>query len=646
MLPREQLAERLRFGCFEVNLATCEIFRDGRKVQLSGHPAEVLVFLVRRAGQLVTREELRLHLWPDETFVDFDHGLNNAINRIRAALGDSAASPLFIETLPKKGYRFIGEIRYLEDRAGSIDKEVEVPTTITPPEPAQPTPATDAGNGEMQSADRGMSRAERVRWKWLVSVTVATLLAAGAIWYLARPLPAPHVTDYIKLTSDGRIKLLVGTDGSRLYFDRREGTTQPISQVATAGGDSATLQVPLPNPWLLSVSSDGSELLVDSDDGLWKFRIPEGALHLIIKGVNITWGAWSPDGRSVAYTTDGGELYVIASEGGTPRLLCAEMRSSPKNDPQWSPDGSRIRFLEIGRLWEVSPDGTGLHEVFKRWRPSATLCCGRWSTDGSFYYFVERDPRLLFPRVMGRLWVSDERRTLFGRPASEPRQLTSGPLRWTMAIPSRDGRAIFSRGVVLRGELVRLESGLFKPWLGGISAEFVTFSPDGKSVAYVSFPEGILWRASRDGSNPVQLTSPPLYPKSPRWSPDGTQILFSNSTAASLGDWRIYTVGLQGGTPKLLVSENAEPGSDAAWSPDGRKIVFESLRSPERTIKIMDFDKQRIDIIPGSRGMHSVPGSQRPVPCCVQCPRRWNKCLRLSDTAMVKSASRTARLVV
>jgi Tol biopolymer transport system component len=112
--------------------------------------------------------------------------------------------------------------------------------------------------------------------------------------------------------------------------------------------------------------------------------------------------------------------------------------------------------------------------------------------------------------------------------------------------------------------LLRLESGSFKPWLGGITAEFVTFSPDGKSVAYVSFPEGILWRANLDGSNPVQLTSPPLYPKNPMRSPDGTEILFSNSSAASLRDWRIYTVGLPRGSLKLLVPENAEPDSDTA----------------------------------------------------------------------------------
>lgn len=114
MLPREQTAEKVLFGSFEVNLTTYEVFRNGRKLRLSGQPAQVLVILLQRPGQLVTREELRAMLWPGETFVDFDHGLNNCINKIRDALGDEAASPEWIETLPKRGYRFIARIRHVE----------------------------------------------------------------------------------------------------------------------------------------------------------------------------------------------------------------------------------------------------------------------------------------------------------------------------------------------------------------------------------------------------------------------------------------------------------------------------------------------------------------------------------------------------
>jgi len=99
-----------RFGSFELDLGTGELKRDGRRTRLQGQPAQLLVLLVSRAGELVTREDLRAKLWPEDTFVDFDHGLNNAVNRVREALGDSAGSPRYIETIPRKGYRFIGQI--------------------------------------------------------------------------------------------------------------------------------------------------------------------------------------------------------------------------------------------------------------------------------------------------------------------------------------------------------------------------------------------------------------------------------------------------------------------------------------------------------------------------------------------------------
>lgn len=99
-----------KFGPFELDLRNGDLKRDGRRKRLQGQPAHLLAILVRRRGELVTREELRAQLWPQDTFVDFDHGLNNAVNRIREVLGDSAATPLFIETVPRRGYRFIAEV--------------------------------------------------------------------------------------------------------------------------------------------------------------------------------------------------------------------------------------------------------------------------------------------------------------------------------------------------------------------------------------------------------------------------------------------------------------------------------------------------------------------------------------------------------
>jgi len=98
-----QTAARVSFGPFELDTQTAELFKAGSKLRLTGQSAQLLVILVRRAGQLVSREDLHLRLWPHDTYVDFDRGLNNCVSRIREALGDSVTSTRYIETLPKQG---------------------------------------------------------------------------------------------------------------------------------------------------------------------------------------------------------------------------------------------------------------------------------------------------------------------------------------------------------------------------------------------------------------------------------------------------------------------------------------------------------------------------------------------------------------
>src|SRR5712691_2514920 len=106
----------LRFGAFEVDLRTGELRKQGRKIKLQEQPFQILAALVKRPREVVARDELRKRLWPDNTFVDFDHSLNTAIMRLREALGDTAANSVFIETLPRRGYRFIAPVEELSGR--------------------------------------------------------------------------------------------------------------------------------------------------------------------------------------------------------------------------------------------------------------------------------------------------------------------------------------------------------------------------------------------------------------------------------------------------------------------------------------------------------------------------------------------------
>jgi DNA-binding winged helix-turn-helix (wHTH) protein len=129
MMPPPTTSRLIRFGTFEVDLRTGELHRKGLKIKLQEQPFQILTMLLEHAGDIVTREELRHRLWPEDTFVDFDQGLNKAINKIREALGDSAQNPRFVETLPKRGYRFIAPIngtnRYSEPAEVADDPQPE-----------------------------------------------------------------------------------------------------------------------------------------------------------------------------------------------------------------------------------------------------------------------------------------------------------------------------------------------------------------------------------------------------------------------------------------------------------------------------------------------------------------------------------------
>jgi DNA-binding winged helix-turn-helix (wHTH) protein len=147
MVPlNAQLAQKVLFGPFQLNVATGELFEDGHKIRLSGQASQLVVILAKRPGQLVTREELRTALCHENTFVDFGHGLNNCISRIREAIGDSAVSPRYIQTLPKQGYRFIGEVSIPEEvNESEAVAEVSLPPVAAAtesPSNLKPSPAT------------------------------------------------------------------------------------------------------------------------------------------------------------------------------------------------------------------------------------------------------------------------------------------------------------------------------------------------------------------------------------------------------------------------------------------------------------------------------------------------------------------------
>lgn len=569
----------VRFESFELNLRTGELYRNGLRLKLRGHPVDVLAILLEHPGELITRETLRKRLWPDNTFVDFEQILNNSIGKLREALGDRADSPRFVETLPRLGYRFIAPVE-----KSSANSE----TPENPQRAAQLTPTSETN--PVMPAAIAQSRVHRISKHWILgpAIALAVVLAAFGIWYLRAPSPAPRITHYEELTLDGRQKNAIGTDGVNIYLDIQ--VPRSVAQVPVSGGKVTVNPIDLRPPAALSglgISPDGSSMLImnrvatPEPGDLWVVDAVGRRAHYLARAFA---GTWSPDGRTVAYANAHGDIYTIGVHGGESQLLYRA--DTPANqvtrtlDMSWSPDGKTIRLSRWGgKIFEISSTGANFHEWLPGWNMGVRKCCGHWTPDGRLFLFLAGRTlgtgSPLHPRALGQIWGFDERHRRLRRPVSAPTLLAAEPLLWGNPVPSRDGKTIFARGVSLHGELERYDptSKRLEPYLGGISAEMPAFSRDGKYVAYVSFPDGILWRANRDGSGLVQLTEPPFYPRMPHWSPDGTQILFTDNTQNGID--AIYVVSFQGGPPKRLLPDDGGPQSLADWSPDGTKVVYD-----------------------------------------------------------------------
>ena len=195
-----------RFGLFEADGRTGELRKQGRAVRLRGRPFDILLLLLGRRGDVITRDELRQQLWPTDTFVDFDHGLNSAMNRLREALGDSAENPRFVETLPKRGYRFIAPIEVVDRDAArqagpgrpSLDFQEALPPAVLAAEPA-PTPEALALAPLPQQAavvERPAAAAPRLSTpsRFVLLAAAGTLLAAVvvAVLFLRIGQSPPH----------------------------------------------------------------------------------------------------------------------------------------------------------------------------------------------------------------------------------------------------------------------------------------------------------------------------------------------------------------------------------------------------------------------------------------------------------------------
>jgi serine/threonine protein kinase len=433
----------------------------------------------------------------------------------------------------------------------------------------------------------------------LVALSVVAFALVAYFTLSSRNTSAPvRIAEYKQLTHDGHAGDVSGTDGSRLFLER--GIKEPLGQVSIGGGEIVPLAINVVKPYIEDISPDGSTLLVESFEHgqsptrpLYSVPVLGGSRRFL---ANVEFAAYTPDGNSVIYSLSDGNIYLMRSDGSEPHKIASmEFPGSLA----WSPDGTRIRFTKDHKFWEMSSSFTNARPLLPGWRTDQDQCCASWSLDGKFFFF-ESEPG-------SQLWVRDERKSLFRRTSSEPVQLTSGPISWGYPTLAKDGKTIFASGSTSRGELVRFESKLRQPqlFLGGISAERVSFSKDGRFVAYVSYPDRTLWKANSDGSEPSQLTNPPLRAGSVAWSPDGTQIVFDGT---SQGSREAYIVSSEGGAAQRLLPEDKEQESDPTWSPDGSKIIFDTRaysNYAKSEIRIVDITSRQVTTLLRSDEMYS-----------------------------------------
>ena len=600
----------VQFGLFELDLQARELRKSGVKIKLHEQPFQVLTVLLERPGEIVTREELQARLWSADTFVDFDLSLNSAVKKLRQALGDESDNPRFVETLYRRGYRFIAPVsaasreRELPAASEKVNGVVAVPSPVS-------NQALDAGSGARSlSVESGRPRETAIRPTKRFALIAAGCLAVLLVGLMFEQMPksSPRITGFTQITSGGKVHQLSAlvTDGQRLYFNAADKDRIALAEVSVSGGDSALIATPFQNTFVSDIAPDGSSILIGSFQGtneetpIWLLPLPAGSPRPL-RAVAAHWAVWSSDGHRLLYAR-GADLYEANADGSDARKLVT--LGGHVEGVRVSPDGRKIRLtLEdvktgLSELWELNRDGSEPHPLLPSWNVAPHECCGRWTPDGRYFLFSS------FREGRTSLWALPERHSWM-QPKAKPVQLTNGPLDFWLPVPSRNGKRIFALGGLPRSEVLRYDGRSLVPYLGGASATDLAFSADGQRVAYVSVPELALWSSKIDGSDRIQLSDPGAMEVAlPRWSPDGTQIVFMARTLNT--DWRAYLVAANGQGLRELIP-GATAGFDPGWSPDGKSIVLSmgDLGAISNKISILDRETGKVSPVPGGENLFS-----------------------------------------
>lgn len=544
------------------------------RVRLPDQPFRILVALLEQPNELVSREELKRRIWPEDTFVDFEQGLNRAVNKLRDTLGDSAATPRFIETLTGRGYRFIGSVV-------TADLEPQSAPEV-PPRRRLPSPAV-----------------------WTGLALVATIVIS---YWLFRHEP-PGTLVPTRLTADNFTKYPpVLTDGARVYFRASFEGEAFLALAPADGGPSTRIALTPPTPYfqLQDIAPDGQDLLLTAAEtpggaqSLWSLRLGDGGSRKLVNAP-VFGAAYAPAGDRIAFTS-GDRLSICRADGSDPRKIL-EVRQARIGMLSWSPDGKTIRYeLEdmtsrASMAWELRLGGEP-RQLMASW-PEPRLAPLGWALGGQLALFESG----------GIWWGRMESPGFLPRGPAEPNRLTTGEPEFGGPIRVRAGAPIFAIGVDRLGELERRDTRAseWSSMLDGASAEGVRYSPDGQQLLYLSYPQAQLWVRRADGTRPVQLTTPPLMASHARWSPDGSRIAFVGREGRG-GAGSIYVIDSQGGAPQRVKAAENASFSDPAWLPDGRLVFGLQGNSGKRDLAYLHMADPKtgaVTRLAGSEDLHA-----------------------------------------
>lgn len=614
--------ERIRFDRFEANLHTEELSRDGRKVRLAHQSFRVLAVLLEKPGKLVTRQELRDRLWPGGTVLEYDQGLNTAVNRLREALRDAAEAPRFIETLPKRGYRFIGVVHQqlpsapelASDTAreaasgparGILPQESHEPDTAPscePPasdagnephgslpgsRPANVAPSDQAGPGTAPSAGADLTTVSpsRPRFVLVAAAGVAVVLLVAVLVFLAtrhsttHPTSGRHLVLFTSLPGQ-EIAPTFSPDGSQIAF---AWNGAPDSgglfdlYVKSVGSERLLRLTHQPAGWISPAwSPDGSSIafvrqLAQGGTGI--FVVPAlGGFERRITDKQVAVGftvqiSWSPDSRQLAFSGYGPHglplVYLVELESLNVRPLTPAPECMDAAEPAFSPDGRQLALVCLSSAAVYAIDVVQLPNGPVR-QIASMLGYPQglaWAADGT-HLIVSNDPG-----NGGELWQL----SLSGEMAQLPfDQEASAP-----AVDPKGGRIAYVRGRstvnVWRADLsaAHPEESATRWIYSTRTQEVARYSPDGARIAFQSNRSGSMeiWLTDAAGSDPERITSfNGPYTSSPSWCSDGHRIAF-DSRASGLS--AIYVEDIRERVPRKVVTTR-DNLSVPTWSQDCR----------------------------------------------------------------------------